>query len=170
MVTKERQFILNVNLNNYHKTRMGREGDVELLMLFITLLKLSHSIVILEPEMEARNIVRLLRTAELMDFGEKLGLNPDFVPNIIFVSDEWKEFTGSLMQSLFKGSRIQDYVTLIEWCRDDDVIKMVYKYSRVPMSLQTTPGFTELHWYQVIQSLWKQHKTNYFLVKYGKAS
>lgn len=174
-ITKDRQIILNVDLNSCRK--VGREGAVEQLMLFLSLLKTCHTIVFIEPEMEARHCVRLLRCAEVMDSGyDKLGLNPEFLPQIIFMAGEWSRTTCSMVECLFKGSRLQAHV--IGRCSQSsdvgvmfqNLFKVAYRPPRATMSLQTSSAFTELHWYQILESLWKLHKTNYFLVKYVKGS
>lgn len=172
-ITRDRQIVVNVNLNSFDK--IGRDADQELLMLYISLLKICHTMLLIEPEMEARNCIRLLRSAELMDYGyEKLGLNAEYLPNIIFVaSNEWTTTTSCFVQSLFKGSRLQ--VDLVDkWHNEtamlQNISKLTFRFPRASMSSQTTPPFTEQHWYQNVQSLWKLHKTNYFLVKYAKGS
>lgn len=173
-ITKDRHILLSVELSNFQK--LGRDGDLELLMLYISLLKICHSLIIVEPEMDARNCIRLLSCAELMDFGyEKLGLNMEFLPNIIFMPYGWTNTTSSLVQCLFKGSRLQDNVQVVDKSHSDSTMlqhltKLAYRNPRATISMQTTPPFTELNWYQIVQNLWKLHKSNYFLLKYVKGS
>lgn len=170
-ITKDRQIILNVHpLSSKHK--LGREGEADLITLYLSLLKVCHTVIFVEADMEARNDIRLLRFSELMDFGyEKLGLNMEFQPNIIFLADQWTTTTIGLFQCLLKGSRLQDNVHLMEKCESDTLLfknltKLAYRSPRTTMSMMALSLFTELHWYQVVQGLWKLHKTNYFLVKY----
>lgn len=178
-ITKDRQFVLNVNLDQYRRARMlGREGDVDMLMLYITLLKTCHTLIFVEPQAELLNCIRLLRSAELMDFGyDKLVLNSGYVPNVIFLTmDEGAKPTPPLIiEALFKGSRLQESVQVIgkSNASDDSILlqsllKLAYRSPRAPLSMQSP--FTELHWFQAVQNLWKLHKTNYFLVKYVKGS
>lgn len=174
-ITRDRHILLNVNLDHFHKSHLcSREGEVELLMLYITLLKTTHTMIFAEQQVDFIQQIRLLRCAELMDFGyDKLGLNPEYAPNILILSsedDKDSKRTPIFVESLFKGSKLQAFVRLV----DDkqlfkNLIKVAYQMPSYSMSLQTTPPpFTELNWFQLLQGLWKQHKTNYFLVKYAK--
>lgn len=168
-ITSDRRFIVNVNMNSFHK--MGREGDLEKLSLYISLLKFSHSIIFSEGDLEARECVRWLRYAECMDFGyNKLGLNLDYVPMLIFIGDNWKNNTSTLIRTLFKGSKLQNHVHIVDSGTSKmlTLSKLAYQLPSIPMSV--TSPFTEQNWYQIVLNLFKLHKTNYFLVKYGKGS
>lgn len=175
-ITKDRQFALNVNLDQYRRARsLGREGDVEMLMLYITLLKTCHTLIFVEPQVELLNCIRLLRSAELMDFGyDKLGLNSGYLPKVLFLATD-KETPSLFIETLLKGSRLQENVQVIGKSNANDnsqllqsLLKLAYRSPRTPMFMLSP--FTELHWFQLVQSLWKLHKTNYFLVKYVKGS
>lgn len=171
--SKDRTIFLNVNLNHYQLTKTGREEDVEMITLYITLLKMCHTVIIVEPEMEARNSIRLLQLAEFMNFGyEKLGLNPLFTPNIILVGTEWTSTSSQFVLSLFKNSRFQAHINVLESSQQEctmlkNLDDLANRFALYPMFL--AKPYTELNWYQALQSLWKLHKSNYFFLKYNSA-
>lgn len=190
-IAKDRHFILNVNPDFFHKSRSGHDGEQELKKMCITLLKVCHSIVFVENKFD-QNSIRLLRFAELMEFGhDQLGFNSLYVPNIIYVFEAAGEVETVIVKSLFGGSKLQENVHVI--VKPKSTIKsplsastynedpqyggnqfksgvsglffediIKLAYQNPNQSMLLISPFTELQWFQGFLMLWKHHKVNYF--------